>query len=761
MKKYLFIILIIGISVLQACTYLSRRHRREMNDFERITFERTGDAVMEGFIDSLVAKMSLTAKIGQMTQVNEIFFTPEDTITAGSEKNLNVIDRVKYISAIKEFQAGSFLSGGKRPAKEGAEIIRKLQELNLQYSENHIPVIFGIDHINGTNHITDGSVFPKELNIAATFNPVYAYQAGVFTAREAAATGLNWNFAPILDIAGNKSGPGLNDTFGEDTYVSAVMGSYYVNGLQNALVSQNSVAATAEYFPGKSDLRSGVARDAGEISPQELQEFQVPVFKAAIDSGVLSVMIGSDVIIGTASLDSRYYITGVLRDQLGFQGVAIARYLDNIPLNPDHSVSENEKELVYNSIMAGVDVLVTPGTMIFCTYLKKLVEEGRITEERIDLSVRRVLRLKYKVGLFKNPLPTDEYFNDVGRSEANNISGKAAAESIVLIKNVGKILPLNKPAKLVMAGVNADKTTSPGGTYKWQGDSEKQNPDTIRSLFRAAKVEFEFSNVVMCDINSLKSQAVDANAIVIVTGDNPDEGWEKMDDAGLPGPEIELLKTAVSTGKPVILVLIEGRPRIIGDLADQIQAILFAGLPGNCGTESISGILSGRINPSGKMAITYPYQSGHIIPYYNWPLEISSQDVHKKEVQPNAIAEFGTGLSYTSYSYANLHLSDTIINKGQAIKASVQVTNSGQREGYESVLWFITDEAGSYARPLKQLKYFEKKFILPGEVKDYVFSIEPGRDLAYPDENGKKILESGFYTLRVGSLTARFYVTGQ
>ena len=764
MKNYFLLFTFLAGIFLQGCGIFGNRHKKNLSYFERITLERTDDNVMEEFIDSLIDNMSLTAKVGQMIQVNETFFAPDAGTSQTTGTQAELIDTAKVASVISQYQIGSFLSGGMRTGREWYTIIDELQKLNMRYSENHIPMIFGIDHVHGTNYLTNGTIFPQEINIAATFNPSYSFKMGEYTAKEAAAIGHNWNYAPILGLGVNKLWPRLYETFGEDTYLAATMGAAYIHGLQETTVGPYHMAATAKHFLGYPYTGTGWDRSPAQISPQGLQEFQVPTFKAAIDAGVYTVMINSAEINGTPVHASHHFLTDMLRDQLGFHGVAITDWMDIIKLNTEHFVTENEKESTYKAIMAGVDMSMPPTTVDFCKYLKELVEEGRIPMERIDLSVRRILRLKYKLGLFSHPYPSDQYLDQIGTPEAHEASRKAAAESIVLIKNDRNTLPLYHPSKLVLAGMNANLKMSlcGGWTYSWQGNDEKMYPDSMETVYTAVKKEFENSRVVLANAASLRYQASDASAVIIVTGEKPyAEGWGNIDDLDLEDSEMDILKTAISTGKPVILVLLEGRPRTIGEVFDQCRSVIFAGLPGMFGGEAIAGILSGRINPSGKMSITYPFHSGHIIPYNYKPMEFSYLNVYKKDIQRYTIAEFGTGLSYSSFNYSNLQLSDTVIYTGQDITATVQVTNTSKREGYESVLWFLSDEVGTITRTNRQLKFFEKKFILPAEVKDYKFVINPARDLSYPDENGKMILEPGYYTLRVGDLSSRFYFAGE
>jgi beta-glucosidase len=537
------------------------------------------------------------------------------------------------------------------------------------------------------------------------------------------------------------------------------MGVQYISGLQEAKAGDYRMAACAKHFLGYSVPNTGWDRTEADISTQKLYEYLVPPFRETIKSGAMTVMVNSGSINGIPVHSSYHYLTTILRDELGFEGVVISDYEDIIKLNTQHFVTEDEKESTFKTIMAGIDMSMTPSTTDYCEYLKELVEEGRIPEERIDLSVKRILRLKYMLGLFNNPFPTDKYFSNIGSEESHKAARDAAAESIVLLKNERRLLPLGNPNRITVIGSNSDSKMALGGgwTYSWQGDDESLYPDSMLTVFQAIQAEFENTRVTLSDRAHLRYYAGISDAVIIVTGEKPyAEGWGNLDDMALPKEDIELIETAIATKKPVILILIEGRPRIIGDLFEQCHAVLFAGLPGLFGGEAISGILSGRINPSAKMSITYPFKSGHMIPYNHDPMVFNGLNVHNSELQKYTIGVFGSGMSYTQYTYSDLTLSDTIISNNGELKVSVMVKNTGSREGKEAVLWYIADEVGTYSRPVRQLKYFEKQFLMPGEMKKYTFTINPETHLSYPDKYGKMMIENGYFKIIVGSLESRF-----
>lgn len=755
-----FVILLVIAGCLWSSCEMGKKKDQPMSVSQRIDWERTDNLEMESFIDDLLAKMSVVEKIGQMTQVNESFFAVDQEQTEATGGMANLIDSAMLAETIRDYQIGSFLTGGTRPAEEWYQLGKYLQEVNLQHSENKIPIVFGIDHVHGTNYIQEGTVFPHNINLGATFNIALARQCGQSTASEAAALGHHWNFAPVLGVGRQKFWPRLYETYGEDTWLAGAMGSAYIQGLEEEKVGQYRMAACAKHFLGYSIPQSGWDRTVVDISMQKLYEYLVPPFQAAFDTDVKTIMINSGEINGKPVHASYFYLTTLLRDQMGFKGVALTDYLDIIKLHTEHFVTGNEKESTYEAIMAGVDMSMTPTTIDFCRHLRELVEEGRISEERLDLSVRRILRLKYHLGLFDHPLPSDEYLDNVGAEEHRNAARQAAEESIVLMKNDHNRLPLQNPDKLLLVGKNANLKKALGGgwTYTWQGNDESLYPDSWQTVYEALKAEFPATEVVLANWENYMQSASGADAIVIATGEDPyAEGWGNINELDLPTEEKELIEAAINLGTPVILVLIEGRPRTIGALYDQCDAVIFAGLPGMFGAQAIAGVMSGRINPSGKMSITYPYKSGHVIPYNYKHMEYSYLNVYNPEIQRYSIADFGSGESYTTFEYSNLTLPDTLLYGEGPFTASIKVANTGQRAGKEAVLWYLSDLVASYTRPNKALKHFEKIHLEPGESSMLQFDISPKEHLSFPDEKGNLLVEKGYFVLAVGDQHINFY----
>ena len=758
-SSVVYYLLAFGIIFTAGCKKRYSDDPWDLSVFERLAHERTDDDVMEDFIDSLLLRMTLTEKVGQMMQINESFFSAEEASTDATGTQSQTIDTLKLEEVIRKYQIGSILQGGTRSAEEWASVSRMLQEANMKNSTSGIPLIFGIDHIHGTNYIAEGTVFPHQLNIGATFNPAIAFEMGKYTAMEAAPLGQHWNFAPVLGIAAKKNWPRLYETFGEDTHLSSIMGAEYVSGLQETHSGNYKMAACAKHFIGYSMPVTGWDRTEADINTQKLYEFLTPPFEASIEAGAMTVMANSGAINGIPVHSSFHYLTTILRDELGFEGVLITDYQDIYKLNALHFVTENEKESTYQAIMAGIDMVMAPWSTQFSDYLVSLIKEGRIPEERIDLSVKRILRLKCKLGIFKNPYPSDNYYESINTEEAQKAAKDAAAESIVLMKNENQLLPLGKPNRITVIGANADSKMGlcGGWTYSWQGDEESLYPDSMLTVYDALELEFENTRVTLSDRAHLRYYAGISDAVIIVTGEKPyAEGLGNVDNMSLPSDDIALIETAIATKKPVILILLEGRPRIIGDLFDRCHAVIFAGLPGIYGGEAIAGILSGRINPSGRMSITYPYQGGHMISYNHGHTVFNGLNDQNSELMRYTIGAFGSGMSYTQFEYSDLTLSDSIISASDQLELTVKVKNTGRREGKEAVLWYISDEVGTYSRPVKQLKHFEKQFLLPGEIKEYSFTIDPENHLTYPDNQGKMIIEDGYFKVMVGSLESRF-----
>jgi beta-glucosidase len=712
-------------------------------------------------VEDLLAKMTLEEKIGQMTQIN-ITMIMTDSVKAHYDSVTALkLDTNKLISYITQYHVGSFLNGRGIEASSWFRYMDQLTRINIKYSRLKIPIIYGVDHVHGSNYLKEGTIFPHNINIAASFDTSFARQMGEVTIVETAGLGHNWIFAPVLDLGRNKFWGRYYETFGEDPYLASKMGAAFIRGIQQSSVGPYKATACAKHFIGYSDPKSGWDRSPAEIPDQILREFFLPSFKAAIDAGVGTMMINSGEVNGVPVHASHDILTKLLRNELGFKGVAVTDWMDIIALQKMHFVAESEKEATYMAITAGIDMAMTPLTTDFCRFVKELVKEGRITEERINVSVRRILKLKLKLGLFENPFPDKKYGDRLELAGNIQKARQAAVESIVLIKNENT-LPLVNKKNILVTGLCADRKISlcGGWSYRFAPQSDYWLPEGMPTVYSAIKSEFTKSNVSLCGFEDLTSKAEGADAIVVVAGEELAyaETDGNINDLGLSGNQEAWIRKAIDTGKPVVLVLTEGRPRIISAVYDDCKAVIFAGLPGIEGGTAIAQILSGRENPSGKMSFTYPFKQGHIIPYNYKRSEYSVIRPLEGELKRFAIAEFGHGLSYTSFTYHDLVMKDSIINGKESITATVQVTNTGDRAGKESVFWFIADEYASITRPIKELANFRKIFLQPGESKEVTFTINPMQHLSFPDKNGKIILEDGSFELSVGNLKKKFYL---
>jgi Beta-glucosidase-related glycosidases len=754
MTLFLVVLTAIGCSSSQNS---SKDHSVSAADLRKA--ERTSNTEIENKIDALLKQMTLEEKIGQMTQINNSKIVTSADWGAGADLKIEIaLDTAKLGNMLRKYHVGSFLNGIAVPAETWYTFYKEIQEYNMKVSRLKIPIIYGIDHMHGPNYLEGATIFPHAINTAATYNNQFPADMAHVTAIETADLGHQWLFAPVFDLARTPLWGRFYETLGESPYVSATMGSIFVKTVQeNKDIAPYKIAATAKHFFAYSDPKYGWDRGPVDLSEQTLYEFHLPPFKAAVDAGIKTVMINSGEINGEPVHASYWILTEILRQQLKFKGVAVTDWEDIIRLYRNHNVAENEKEATYKAITAGIDVAMTPYTTTFCDLLRELVEEGRIPEERIDLSVSRILRLKLELGLFENPYPRNDRFDRVGSKENKAKALNAARESLVLMKNDG-VLPLNPATtrNVLVTGPtgNLKQPLAGGWTLRWIPAQEDIYPEDMLTVYTALQKEFK-SVSWAASVNEMKSKAAQADAIVVAVGEMPySEGFGSITDLNLPEDQVELVKAAQATGRPVIMVIIAGRPRIITKIYPGCKAVIFAGLPGFEGAQAIAEVISGTVNPSGKLSFNYPHSVNRLLPHNHKISEI--QLAHEID-NPISLLQFGEGLSYTTFEYSNLQLSDSLLtDESGTITATVTIRNTGARSGKEAVLWFIHDEVASISRPVKDLKYYEKISLEPGETKTVQFSIAPLRDLTFPDKKGNPLLENGYFNLMVGPLNARF-----
>ena len=724
--------------------------KKEMSDNEEI----------EKKIKELLKAMTLEEKAGQLTQITHSALLDYSIRTEdGSPGDAFSLDTAKMVRLIKEHHIGTFLNGIAVSPEVWYAYSSAIQRINLRHNRHGIPVIYGMDHMHGANYVDNSTIFPHSINIGATFQPKYAENDAIVTSTESVDLGHHWNFAPVLDVGRDPRFPRYYETYGEDTYLCSTMGVAYLKALQsNEAILPQKQAATAKHYLGYSEPKSGWDRAPSQISDQYLQEVFLPPFQAAVDAGVMTFMVNGGEINGIPVHASHKLLTKILRDQLGFKGLVVSDWEDVIRLWKTHRVAETEKEAAYIALMAGLDVSMTPYTTDFAGHVVELVREGRIPEERIDLSVSRMLRLKFELGLFERPYPRNDRFDKIKTEDHVMMAREAARESMVLMRNEGT-LPLDPASikKLVVAGptANSKRVLSGGWTLRWIPNDEGLFPEKMHTVFTAMREHFPSSRIEYADDETILRASAGADAIVICAGEFPySEGSGNIYDHELAQSQQDLIRQAQQTGLPVILVMIAGRPRGISKVYRGCDAVLWAGLPGFEGAEAIVEVLSGKVNPSGKLPFSYPVADGH---FYTYDHKLMDKNHYAGLNDERTIMEsFGHGLSYSEFEYSNLEISDSLLKKSGELTVTVDVKNTGERGGKEAVLWYIQDEVGSITRPLKLLKFFEKKEIEAGETQRFTFTINPKRDLSFPNENGELLLEAGFFKVMTGRLVKRF-----
>lgn len=729
-------------------------------------------------VKQLLAQMTLEEKIGQMTQLDISTIN-----TTGAAKDV-FLDSAKATALVRDFHVGSFFNGEAVPAAQWLRYSMTLQRIALRESRLKVPMIYGIDHMHGASYVSGTAIFPHNINLGATFNPELARQAARATVLESADLGHHWIFAPVQDLGVNVYWPRVYETFGEDPLVAARMGAAYVKEIQsNTEIAPYKVAACGKHFLGYSDPRNGWDRTNALIPAQRLQEFFRPPFQAIVDAGVKSMMINSGEINGEPVHASKAILTDLLRRQMGFKGVTVTDWEDINRLVRVQKVAESEKEATFMAIDAGIDVAMTPYNTNFCRIMKELVKEGRLTEERVTLSAGRVLQMKEDIGLFENPMPRADRLNRVGDPALRAQAVEAARQSIVLLKNEQNVLPLvpARTKRLLVVGPSSESRANLAGgwTLAWQGRPEAGYSTDIPTIVEALRKEYPGAQIETLpyydksgklSLGDIEATAKRVDAVILAIGERPyTEGLGNTSDLSLPEDQQQLVRVAQAGGRPTVLVMVGGRPNIIRSVSDKASAIMWAGLPGFGGGTAVAEIISGKVNPSGKLPFTYPLFAGHISNYHHDnnenSLDLSDFGVGFEQrgmkYKSTMLTEYGEGMSYTTYAYSGLKLTDSVLtNPSARLRATVRVANTGSRAGQEAVLWFLTDEVGRITRPVRLLKHFEKQELATGQSREFTFDIDVMRDLSYPNGEGVAQLEDGWFTLRVGSQSARFRYQG-
>ena len=718
-------------------------------------------------VQSMISQMTLEEKVGQMTQINlnmilsNGYGPPWDSIQ---------VDTLRKI--LKEKNIGSILNciDHAYTLEKWHEIITKIQDVATKETRLKIPVVYGIDAIHGVTFTRNSTLFPHNIALAAGRNPELVQKAESITAMETRASGLRWNFDPVLDVGRQPLWSRFGETFGEDVYLTKVMGAATIKGQQGDNVNTpTTVAACMKHFIGYSNSTTGKDRSPSIIPDVMLREIFLPPFKAAVDAGVKTVMINSGEINGIPVHSSKYLLTDVLRGELGFKGVAVTDWEDIIRLHTRHKIAATHKEAVKMAIDAGIDMSMVPHDFSFYTLLIELVKENQISEERINLSVARILRFKYELGLFDNAYPEKAAIANFGKPEYRQVALESAREAITLVKNEENILPLDKSKRVLVTGPAANSITALNGcwSYSWQGNNAAYYPENSKTILQAFKDKLGEKNVVYAegagfteakDINGAVAASKSVDYVVLCIGEDAyAEQPGVIDDLELPASQLNLAKALYATGKKVILVFTEGRPRTFNKIEPQAKGIVLAYWPGIEGATAIADVIYGDVNPSGKLPFSYPRFTGNLVPYDYKFTDIRQELLPGVETNTgyNPQYPFGFGLSYTTFDYSNFTLSSKELTGDDKLTVSVTVKNTGTKVGKEVVHLYSRDLFASITPPQRRLRAFKKISLEPGQEQKVEFSIDKN-DIAFVNNESKTVTELGEFELMIDTLKSNF-----
>ncbi len=732
--------------------------------FSLMAFGKNAKQEIADKVDNLLAKMTLEEKVGQMTQVT-IQVVSAERGWIGSEHRL---DPEKLEQAIVDKHVGSILNvyDMANTIEQWHEIITQIQNVATKKTRLGIPIIYGIDAIHGANYTREATLFPHSIAMAATRNPELMKKSAEITAYEVRASGIPWNFNPVLGVGRQPLWSRLFETFGEDPYLVSVMGEAYIKGNEgenNDIGAADKVAACMKHYLGYSMPLSGKDRTPAWIPERMLRDYFLPPFKRAVEAGVHTVMVNSSEINGIPVHSDHYLLTEVLKDELDFQGIVVSDWEDIKRLYDRDMVATSPKEAVRMAVMAGVDMSMVPYDFSFYDHLVALVNEGAVPQSRIDDAVRRILTVKFELGLFENPYPDKSMAKNVGSPASWEESLKAAREAMTLLKNDKNVLPLKKDQKVLVTGptANLHMVLNSGWTYTWQGDQEAMYPKDKPTILTAIQQKIGTEKVnyfpgttydEAIDIPAAVEAAKTSDVALICIGEMPYcETPGNIHDLNLPQAQLDLAAAIQETGTPVVLVLVEGRPRIITPVVEKTDAILMAYLPGPQGGRAIADVLFGDFNPCGKLPFTYPRHTNDLVCYDHKPIEIDDPN------KLNPLYGFGHGLSYTQFEYENLILAKENVEQGQPLDISVTVKNSGAMAGKEIVELYLSDMVRSISPPVKQLKRFTGVYLKPGEHQTVHFTLYDD-DLAFYNRENQRVVEPGLFKVRIGALTENFTV---
>lgn len=741
------------------------------------------DPKIEAQVEQTLKKLTLEEKIGQMMEL------VTDLFGANDKNGVFYIDEHKTDSILSRYKIGSILNAPNTcapTAKQWEKYIAQIQKISMK--RIGIPCVFGLDQNHGSTYTQGGTLFPQNINVAATFNREIARRSAEATAYETRAVSIPWTYSPTVDLGRDARWPRIWENFGEDCYLSSEMGKAMVYGFQGEdpnNIDQYHIATSMKHFMGYGVPWTGKDRTPAYISPADLREKHFAPFLAGLQAGALTVMVNSASVNGMPMHANKDILTGWLKEETGWDGVLITDWADINNLYTREMVAKDKKDALRIAINAGIDMIMEPYSCDACGYLVELVKEGKIPMSRIDDACRRVLRMKYRLDLFKNPTQKLKNYPKFGGEEFAKLALEGATESMVLLKNEklqdgNPVLPLAKGKKILLTGPNANqmRCLDGGWSYTWQGHRADEFAGKYNTIYEAFCNEYGKENVILNQgvtynekgkyweenepqIQGAVAAAKDADVIVACIGENSyTETPGNLTDLWLSENQRNLVKALAQTGKPVVLVLNEGRPRLIADIEPLAQGIVNILIPGNMGGDALANLVSGKSNFSGKMPYTYPKEINSLANYdFKKSEEVGTMegayDYNAKITQQWG---FGYGLSYTSYKYSNLKVSQSDFRHGDIIKVSVDVKNTGKVAGKESVLLFSSDLIASMVPDGRRLRAFDKVELQPGETKTMIFELKAD-DLAFVGWNGKWRLEEGGFKLMIADQSADIHCT--
>lgn len=736
------------------------------------------DPKIEAQVEQTLKKLTLEEKIGQMMEL------VTDLFGANDKNGVFYIDEHKTDSILSRYKIGSILNAPNTcapTAKQWEKYISQIQKISMK--RIGIPCVFGLDQNHGSTYTQGGTLFPQNINVAATFNREIARRSAEATAYETRAVSVPWTYSPTVDLGRDARWPRIWENFGEDCYLSSEMGKAMVYGFQGEdpnNIDQYHIATSMKHFMGYGVPWTGKDRTPAYISPADLREKHFAPFLAGLQAGALTVMVNSASVNGMPMHANKDILTGWLKEETGWDGVLITDWADINNLYTREMVAKDKKDALRIAINAGIDMIMEPYSCDACGYLIELVKEGKIPMSRIDDACRRVLRMKYRLDLFKNPTQKLKNYPKFGGEEFAKLALEGATESMVLLKNEGNILPLQQGKKILLTGPNANqmRCLDGGWSYTWQGHRADEFAGKYNTIYEAFCNEYGKENVILNQgvtynekgkyweenepqIQGAVAAAKDADVIVACIGENSyTETPGNLTDLWLSENQRNLVKELAKTGKPVVLVLNEGRPRLIADIEPLAQGIINILIPGNMGGDALANLVSGKSNFSGKMPYTYPKEINSLANYdFKKSEEVGTMegayDYNAKITQQWG---FGYGLSYTTYKYSNLKISQSDFRHGDIIKVSVDVKNTGKVAGKESVLLFSSDLIASMVPDGRRLRAFDKVELQPGETKTVTFELKAD-DLAFVSWNGKWRLEEGDFKLMIADQSADIHCT--